>query len=80
LDIQLYTGDNCGVTSGAVVAGQLYSFNLVNEASGTPHSTSNLTYKVLASSSVSWLVTFTSTDPAVQNDTHCESTALTITN
>jgi len=80
LDIQLYTGDNRGVTSGSAVASQLYSFNLVNEASGTPHSTSNLTYKVSVTSSLSWLVTFTSSDPAVQNDTHCESTALTITN
>lgn len=80
LTIALYTGDNCGVTSGSAVAGQSYPFTLVNEASGTSHSTSNLTYKVLATSTVSWLVTFTSSDPAVQSDTHCESTALTITN
>jgi hypothetical protein len=80
LHIKLYTGDNCGVTSGAAVANQDYSFTLASEASGTPHSTGNTTYLVSTSSSVSWLVTFTSTDPLVGNSSHCELTSLTITN
>jgi hypothetical protein len=29
---------------------------------------------------VSWLVTFTSSDPNVKGSMHCESTSLTITN
>ncbi len=80
LHIKLFTGATCGVGGGAAVAGQDYSFTLTNEASGTAHNTSNLTYLVSASSSVSWLVSFTSTDPLVGSSSHCESTSLTITN
>jgi len=81
LTIQLYTGGTCA--AGSEVAGQLYTFPLVNEASGTSHTTNNGSYKVTASgtSTVSWLVTFTSSDPNnIESSSHCESTSLTITN
>ncbi|HEV2375277.1 MAG TPA: hypothetical protein VGS19_24340 [Streptosporangiaceae bacterium] len=80
LSAQLYTGDNCGVTSGAVVGGQLYSKTLPGTSSSATLTTSNTTFKVTASASVSWLVTFTSTDPNVSGSSHCESTSLTINN
>jgi hypothetical protein len=82
LTIQLYTGGTCGVGSGSAVSGQLYTFTLSNEASGTAHVTSNTTFKVTATgtSTVSWLETFTSSNPNVGNSSHCESTTLTITN
>jgi hypothetical protein len=80
LTIALYTEGTCGVGTGSAVSGQSYPFTLTNEASGTAHSTTNTTYKVSATSTVSWLVTFNSTDPNVESTSHCESTALTITN
>ncbi len=80
LTIQLYTGGTCA--TGSEVSGQLYTFPLSSAASPVTRSTNNTSYTVSASglSTVSWLVTFTSSDPAVQNSSHCESTALTITN
>ena len=79
LTFQLYTGDNCGATSGAPVAGQEYIVPVNNAASGSTFSTSNTTFKVKASASYSWLVTYndnTLGDPAP----HCEKSTLTITN
>ena len=80
LSIQLYTGDNCGATSGSAVSGQLYTSTLTNATSPQTLTTSNTTFTVTASDSVSWLVTFTSTDPNVAGSSHCETTSLTITN
>jgi hypothetical protein len=80
LSVQLYTGDNCGATSGSAVSGQLYQRTLTNASSPASLTTNNTTFTVSASSSVSWLVTFTSTDPNVAGSSHCESTSLTITN
>jgi hypothetical protein len=82
LSAQLYTGDNCGVTSGSAVSGQLYQKTLTNATSAADRtlSTSNSTYKVSTSTSVSWLVSFSSTDPNVSGSSHCESTSLTINN
>jgi hypothetical protein len=80
LSIQLYTGDNCGATSGSAVAGQLYQVTLTNATSPATLTTNNTTFTVTASTSVSWLVTFTSSDPNVGGSSHCESTSLTITN
>jgi hypothetical protein len=80
LSIQLYTGDNCGATSGSAVSGQLYTKTLTNATSPATLTTSNTTFTVSSSSSVSWLVTFTSTDPNVGGSSHCESSNLTITN
>ncbi len=80
LSAQLYTGDNCGATSGSAVSGQLYSTTLSDAASPATLTTSNTTFKVTVGTSVSWLVTFTSTDTNVASSSHCEVTSLTITN
>jgi hypothetical protein len=82
LSAQLYTEDNCGVTSGVAVSGQLYQKTLTNatSAADTTLVTNNSTFKVKATANVSWLVTFTSTDPNVTGSSHCEVTNLTITN
>jgi hypothetical protein len=82
LSAQLYTGDNCGVTSGGPVSGQLYTKTLTNATSAADRTltTSNTTFTVSTSSSVSWLVSFSSTDANVSGSSHCESSSLTITN
>jgi len=82
LSIQLYTGGTCGVGSGSAVSGQLYSKTLTNATSLADRTvtSNNTTFSVTTSTSVSWLVTFTSTDSNVQGSSHCESTSLTITN
>jgi hypothetical protein len=82
LSAQLYTGDNCGATSGSAVSGQLYTKTLTNATSAADRTltTSNATFTVSTSTAVSWLVTFTSTDPNVAPSSHCEVTSLTITN
>jgi hypothetical protein len=80
LSVQLYTGDNCGATSGSAVSGQLYTKTLTNAVSPASLTTGNTTFTVSASTAVSWLVTFTSSDPNVAPSGHCESTSLTITN
>jgi len=82
LSAQLYTGDNCGATSGSAVGGQTYTKTLTNATSAADRTltTSNSTFTVSASSSVSWLVSFTSTDPNVASSSHCESTSLNINN
>ncbi len=82
LSVQLYTGNNCGATSGSAVSGQLYQKTLTNATSAADRTltTNNTTFTVSTSSSVSWLVTFTSTDPNVSGSNHCEVTSLTITN
>ena len=46
---QLYTGDNCGVTSGAAISGQSStSTTFTNKVSGSTFSTNNTTHKVTA--------------------------------
>jgi hypothetical protein len=80
LSAQLYTDDNCGKTSGSAIVGQLYSKALTGTAASATLTTSNTTFKVTLSESVSWLVTFTSSDPNVTSSMHCESTNLTINN
>jgi hypothetical protein len=83
LAAQLYTGDNCGATSGSAVSGQLYQKTLTNATTAADRTltTSNTTFTVSASSATSWLVTFTSTDSNVSpTPSHCESTSLTINN
>jgi hypothetical protein len=79
LTFQLYSGDNCGATSGSAVSGQLYTVTVTNKASGSTFSTSNTTFKVTAGASYSWKVTYDDnvlTDPAPS----CEKSTLTITN
>jgi hypothetical protein len=82
LSAQLYTGDNCGNTSGSAVSGQLYTKTLTNATSAADRTltTNNTTFKVTASASTSWLVKFASTDNNVSGSSHCESTNLTINN
>jgi hypothetical protein len=85
LTFQLYTGDNCGVTSGAAVAGQSYSFTLTNEPSPATRTTTNgsdpnSTFRVTAANegAYSWLVHYddtTLTDPADK----CETSTVSIT-
>ena len=80
LSAQLYTGDNCGATSGSAVDGQKYSKDLSDATSPATLTTNNTTYEVKDSAAVSWKVTFTSTDPNVAGSSHCESTTLSINN
>ena len=81
LEFTLYSGDNCGETSGSTL-GYTKSYTLTNASSLAERtkSTDNASVKVLATSSVSWLVEFTSTDPLVDGSSHCETTSLVITN
>jgi hypothetical protein len=80
LTFTLFTGDNCGVTSGAPVSGQQYVVAVVDAPSGSEFSTSNTTFKVKAADagSYSWLVSY---DDDVLNDPddRCETSTLTIT-
>jgi hypothetical protein len=82
LSAQLYTGDNCGATSGSAVSGQLYTKTLTNATSAADRTltTNNSTFTVSTSTATSWLVKFHSTDSNVADSSHCESTSLTITN
>jgi hypothetical protein len=80
LTFQLYTGNNCGVTSGSAVPGQSYSFTLTNAPSPAVRSTTNTTFKVAAASqgAYSWLVHYddtTLTDPTDK----CETSTVSIT-
>jgi hypothetical protein len=78
LTFQLYTGDNCGATSGAAVAGQNYVVNVVDEPSGSTFSTSNTTSFLEADSGTySWKVTYDD-DNLEDPDPSCETTILTI--
>lgn len=79
LSFTLYSGDNCGATSGSVLR-DAETFTLTDAASPATRVTTNSTTKVTSTSTVSWLVAFTSSDPLVGSSTHCEKTSLTITN
>jgi hypothetical protein len=80
LTFQLYTGNNCGVTSGSAVPGQSYSFTLDDVPSPAIRSTTNTTFKVTAANqgAYSWLVHYddtTLTDPPDR----CETSTVSIT-
>jgi hypothetical protein len=78
LTIQLYTGTGC-VAANAV--GSPYSKTLTNATSAADRTlTTNNTTSY--TSDVSWLVTFTSSDPNVASpsSSHCENSSLTVTN
>jgi hypothetical protein len=79
LSFTLYSGDNCGATSGSVIRAA-ETFTLTDAASPVTRATTNSTVKVSTTSTVSWLVEFTSTNSLVAGSSHCEKTALTITN
>jgi hypothetical protein len=77
LSAQLFTSGDC---SGSPVSGQLYSTTLNGTSSMGTVTTTNKTFLVSASTAVSWLVKFTSSDSNVAGSMHCESTSLTINN
>jgi len=79
LNVKLYPTSDC---TGTAVTGQSYSKTLTGATSLADRSltTTNSTYSVTSSTSVSWLVTFTSGNTYITGSTHCESTSLTITN
>ena len=85
LTFQLYTGNNCGATSGSAVAGQFYEFTFTNATSPQTRTTTNgsdptSTFRVTAANegAYSWLVHYNDTtlnDPVDK----CESTTIDIT-
>jgi hypothetical protein len=80
ITIQLYEGLNCVAAS--AVSGQLYTDGpFTNATAPRSFSTSNTTYDVTVSKSVSWLVKFTpATGSPVTGSQHCENSTLTIAN
>jgi hypothetical protein len=80
LSVQLYTGSTSCATGGTAQSGQLYTASLTGTGSTATLTTTNKTFTVSVTTAVSWLVTFTSSDPNVADSSHCESTSLTITN
>jgi hypothetical protein len=78
LSIQLYEGSGCVAAN--AVSGQSYSTGPFTNLSTATVTSANNSYDVSISKSVSWLVTFTSTDNNVAGTSHCENTTLTITN
>jgi hypothetical protein len=79
LTVQLYTGTGC--VAGNEVANHAYTTTVTNNATDTVTLTTTNTDEF--NSSVSWLVTFTSSDPGVAqpaNSPHCENSTLTVTN
>ena len=79
LSFTLYSGDNCGATSGSILRAA-EEFTLTDAASPATRGTTNTTVTVSESSTVSWKVVFDSSDPLVGDSVHCEKTTLTITN
>jgi hypothetical protein len=79
LTIALYTGSTCA--AGSEVANQSYSSTLTNAASPATRSTSNATYRVSATATVSWKVTFVPAGGSnVTGSSHCETSTVTVTN
>ena len=76
LSFTLFESANCTGT----VLRSAETFLLSNTASGTTFSTTNTTVRVLTSTTVSWGVTFTSSDPFVGGSSHCETTSLVVNN
>lgn len=78
LTFVLYNDDACGANGGTAVYSPAAT-TVTNAASGSTFSTSNTTYKVSATGSYSWKVTY---DDSVLGDPapSCEKTSLTVTN
>ena len=79
LSFTLYSGDNCGATSGSILRAA-EEFTLTDADSPATRNTTNTAVTVSESSTVSWKVVFDSSDPLVGDSVHCEKTTLTITN
>jgi hypothetical protein len=78
ISITLYESTDC---SGTAVTGQSYSSGAKSGTGSITFSTSNSSYKVSASKSVSWKVVFTTSNENLEGSSnHCETTSLTITN
>lgn len=78
LTFTLYETANC---TGTAVTGQTYTRTLTDAPSPATRSTDNATYLVSADKTVSWLVTFDSSNPDVADSGPvCETTSLTIDN
>lgn len=80
LTFTLYTGDNCGLTSGAPVPNQQYVVTVSNAASGSTFPTSNTSFKVTTANagSYSWLVHYDDNVLADPDD-RCETSTVSIT-
>lgn len=79
LSFTLYSDDNCGATSGSILI-PAETYTLTSAASPVTRSTTNVTYKVSASATVSWYVVFQSSDSNVDGITKCETSTVTIDN
>jgi len=78
LTVQLYTGTGC--TAANAVSGHVYTKTVTNNTTNTTVSLTTSNTDVF-NSDVSWLVTFSSSDPNVANPpSHCESSSLTVNN
>ena len=83
LTIQLYTGDNCGATSGNPVSGITYSSGDTSGTTITVSSNKQTTFGVDTNNAgaFSWKVVFApDAGSFVSGSNHCESSNLTITN
>jgi hypothetical protein len=77
LSLQLYTGNNCGVSSGTAQGSAYTATGNGTTTSLSVSSTNTTSY----TGNMSWLVTFSSTDPNVASATsHCEFSNLSVTN
>jgi hypothetical protein len=76
LSFTLHASANC--TGTILIPAQ--TFSLTNAASPATRSTTNTTFKVTESTTVSWKVVFLSSDPNVVGSTKCETTSLIINN
>ena len=76
LSFTLFESNNCTGT----VLRPAETFTLTNAASGSIFNTTNSTVLVLTSTTVSWGVIFTSSDPLVGSSSRCETTTLTVDN
>ena len=79
LSLDLYESANC---SGPAVTGQHYQKTLTNATTLADRTiiSTNSTYSVLATITVSWKTVFTPSGSNVSGSDHCESTSLTIVN
>jgi hypothetical protein len=75
LTVELHHSVDC---SGSAV--QTYSTTATGTSTSVSLTTTNSTFVVTTSDSVSWLVTFTSSDPNVAPSSHCEISSVTISN
>lgn len=76
LSFTLYAGSTC---SGTILRAA-ETFTLTNAASGSVFNTTNSTVRVLVTTTTSWGVTFTSTNPFIASSNRCETSTVTVDN